>query len=98
MGKKTEKKCCAVLLIFVFLLQDPYLLRAGRLDAEPGFLGEEVWTESDFEQASEFAISYCLNGGIFPKGKKSHCPSDFSPKLTAVSPQTWDQKVQLSNH
>ncbi|MCI8634816.1 MAG: InlB B-repeat-containing protein [Eubacterium sp.] len=70
MGKKTEKKCCAVLLIFVFLLQDPYLLRAGRLDAEPGFLGEEVWTESDFEQASEFAISYCLNGGIFPKGKR----------------------------
>lgn len=71
MGKKTEKKCFAVLLIVIFLLQDPYLLRAGRLGTHSGFLREEAGIEQDIGVKDEFEICYYVNGGILPEGSRT---------------------------
>lgn len=60
-----EKKCLAVLLVFIFVLQDPQMVRAHRLSRSPGFFSGEYKLTADWEPAGGFEISYCLNGGGF---------------------------------
>lgn len=55
----------AVLFVFIFLLQDPYLLRAGRLDRDNALFSGEKRIVLETGSAGETEICYYLNGGAF---------------------------------
>ncbi len=71
--KKWKRKCFAVLLVIVFVIQDPLLSKAGYLESEMYLtekqtymycFSEEVVKKQQTVSLDEFQIAYYLNGGI----------------------------------
>ncbi len=78
MTNRAEKKCFAVFLIAVFLMQDPYLLRAGRLGEEQGILWEKNGMVQGFEWEG-LELCYCLNGGSLSEDSRIYYGSEDLP-------------------
>lgn len=92
--KKTKRKCFAVLLIIVLVIQDPSLSRAGCLESGM-FLKDEQAFKYCFSEAvvkkqqvvsnAEFQINYFLNGGILQNNVPLVCRTEDLP-MTLETP------------
>ena len=63
-----DKKCLAVLLVVIFVLQDPYVDRAYRLSQDSSLFSGENRVIKEFGSAGGFEVCYFLNGGAFDEG------------------------------
>lgn len=70
--RKLKRKCFAVLLVIVVIIQDPFFSIAGELERKGQFLSEpnlmnsfsiEFVQKDEIESIDEFQIQYYLNGG-----------------------------------
>ncbi len=86
------KKCFSVLLIFVFLLQEPSLSRADYFERDAyrsrqaymHHVTQEAVKLRDIKPDDKFHLKYYLNGGIFTTGS----PTEYDAKDLPVVPES----------
>ncbi len=86
------KKCFSVLLIFVFLLQEPSLSRADYFERD-AYRSRQAYMHNvtqeavklrDIKPDDKFHLKYYLNGGIFTTGS----PTEYDAKDLPVVPES----------